>query len=131
MNIFFEKEEPIKSNSGTNCLGIDIGINKLMSLSDGRFIGTDFKNLLKKLEGRVQKSHNYNQTLKEIKNYIGWCINQIGLENYNLVVIEELKNITKNRKKLSKSKWLRRKLAHWNIDLVHKRLMEKCEANRV
>ena len=131
INIFFEKEEPVKSNKQTNCLGIDLGINKLLSLSDGRFIGTDFKNLLKKLERRVQKSHNYNQTLKEIKDYIGWCINQIGLENYDLVVIEELKNITKNGKKLSKSKWLRKKLAHWNIDLVHRRLIEKCESNRV
>ena len=131
VNIFFEKEEQSKISSKTNCLGIDIGINKLMSLSDGRFIGTDFKNLLKKLENRVQKSHNYNQTLDEIKHYIGWCINQIGLENYDLVVIEELKNITKNGKKRKKSRWLRRKLAHWNIDLLHRRLMEKCEANRV
>ena len=131
VNIFFEKEEPEKSTSRTNCLGIDLGINKLLSLSDGRFIGIDFKNLLKKLERRVQKSHNYNQTLKEIKDYIGWCINQIGLENYDLIVIEELKNITKNGKRLSKSKWLRKKLAHWNIDLVHRRLMEKCETNRV
>lgn len=131
VNIFFDKEEPVKSDKQTNCLGIDLGINKLMSLSDGRFIGTDFKNLLKKLEGKKQKSHNYNQTLKEIKDYIGWCINQIGIENYDLVVIEELKNITKNGKKLSKSKWLRKKLAHWNIDLVHRRLTEKCEANRV
>lgn len=131
VNIFFEREEPVKSNSRTNCIGIDIGINKLMSLSDGRLIGIDFKNLLKKLENRVQKSHNYNQTLKEIKDYIGWCVNQIGLENYDLIVIEELKNITKNGRKLSKSKWLRKKLAHWNIDLVHRRLMEKCEANRV
>ena len=32
---------------------------------------------------------------------------------------------------MSKSKWLRKKLAHWNIDLVYRRLMEKCEANRV
>ena len=131
VNIFFEKEEPVKSNSRANCLGIDLGINKLMSLSDGRFIGADFKNLLKKLENRVQKSHNYNQTLKEIKDYIGWCVNQIGLENYDLIVIEELKNITKNGKRLSKSKWLRKKLAHWNIDLLHRRLMDKCEANRV
>ena len=130
VNIFFEKEEPVKISSRTKCLGIDIGINKLMSLSDGRFIGVDFKNLLKKLENRVQKSHNYNQTLSEIKCYIGWCINQIGIENYNLIVIEELKNITKNGKKLSKSKWLRKKLAHWNIDLLHRRLMEKCENSR-
>ncbi len=130
VNIFFEKEEPAKSNSRTNCLGIDLGINKLMSLSDGRFIGTNFKNLLKKLEGRVQKSHNYNQTLKEIKDYIGWCINQISIENYDLIVIEELKNITKNGKKRKKSKWLRKKLAHWNIDLLHRRLMEKCENSR-
>ena len=131
VNIFFEKEEPVKSDKQTNCLGIDLGINKLMSLSDGRFIGTDFKNLLKKLENRVQKSHNYNQTLKEIKDHIGWCVNQIGIENYDLIVIEELKDITKNGKRLSKSKWLRKKLAHWNIDLVHRRLTEKCEANRV
>lgn len=131
VNIFFEKEEPIKCNVQTKCIGIDLGINKLLSLSDGRFIGTNFKKLLKKLENRVQKSKNYNQTLKEIKDYIGWSINQIGLENYDLIVIEELKNITKNGKRLSKSKWLRKKLAHWNIDLVHRRLQEKCEANRV
>jgi IS605 OrfB family transposase len=130
VNIFFEKEELSKSSSRTKCLGIDIGINKLISLSDGRFIGIDFKRLLKKLENRKQKSHNYNQTLKEIKDYIGWCINQIGIENYDLIVIEELKSITKNGKKLSKSKWLRRKLAHWNIDLLHRRLMDKCENSR-
>lgn len=130
VNTFFKKEAPEKSSSKEKTLGIDLGINKLLSLSDGRFIGTKFKQLLEKLERRKQKSHNYNQALKEIKCYIGNCINQIEIDDYDVIVIEDLKNITQNGKKLSKSKWLRRKLAHWNIELVHRRLEEKCENSR-
>lgn len=130
VDLFVEKKfEPVDSEL-VKYLGIDAGINKLLSLSDGTFIGTDFKRLLKKLNRRQQGSVRYNETLKEIKDYIGQSVNKIDFENLDLIVMENLKGITKNTKGHS-SKILRKQLGHWNLNLLFDRITNKCEENRV
>ena len=82
------------------------------------------------MDRRKVNSKNYKQTLSEIKCYIGNSVNQIGIENYDLIVMENLKNITKNTKnRLNKT--TRKLLGNWNINLVYRRIMDKCEENRV
>ncbi len=113
-----------------NSIGIDTGINKLFSLSDGNFLGTDIKRLLTKLNRKVQGSKRYNKCLAEIKHYIGYSVNQINFSSLDLIVMEDLTNITKNTKGRT-NKILRKQLGHWNIKLVFDRIINKCELNRV
>lgn len=63
--------------------------------------------------------------LLKIKCYIGNSVNQIGIENYDLIVMENLKNITKNTKGRV-NKTTRKLLGNWNINLVHRRIEDKC-----
>ena len=129
VDLYFEKQDiPIKS--GKSSVGIDLGINKLLTLSDGRKFGNDIKRLINKLHRRKVGSRNYNQTVAEIKCYIGNSVNQIGIENYDLIVMENLKNITKNTKDRV-NKTTRKLLGNWNINLVYRRIKDKCEENRV
>lgn len=132
LDVFFKKEgeEPL-NNQNENSLGIDLGLNKLLSLSDGRKLGPDIKRLIQKLNRRKQGSRNWEQTLSEIKSYIGYSINQIGIENFDLIVMEDLKKSKMISKDGSNSKGLRKLLGYWNLDLVYRRIKNKCELNRV
>lgn len=129
VDIYFEKEDFQKKDVKTKHIGIDLGINKLISISDGRKLGTGIKDLINKLHRRKNGSKNYNQTLAEIKCYIGNTVNQIEIENYDLIVMENLKNITKNTKGRV-NKTTRKLLGNWNINLVYRRIMDKCETSR-
>lgn len=124
VDLYFEKEEK-NNNSSNSSIGIDLGINKLLTLSDGRKFGVDIKNLINKLHRRKVGSRNYNQTLAEIKCYIGNSVNQVEIENYDLIVMEDLKNITKNTKgRVNKA--TRKLLGNWNVNLVYRRIEDKC-----
>lgn len=129
VDLYFEKQDT-SIKSGKSSIGIDLGINKLLTLSDGRKLGSDIKKLINKLHRRKVGSRNYNQTLAEIKCYIGNAVNQIGIENYDLIVMENLKNITKNTKGRV-NKTTRKLLGNWNVNLTYRRIMDKCEENRV
>lgn len=130
VNLFFEKKNEEPKQIKEKCIGIDAGINKLLSLSNGQFIGTEMKRLLNKLNRKQQGSNRYNRTLVEIKDYIGQSVNKIDFSNLDLIVMEDLKNITKNTiGRVNKS--LRKQLGHWNIDLLFSRIINKCEENRV
>jgi len=129
VNVYFEKKVE-SSKLKTKILGIDVGINKLLSLSDGRFLGKELNQLLEKLHRRKWGSVNFKQTTAEIRHYIGYCVNNIDIENYDCIVMEDLKNITKNTKgRVNKA--LRKKLGNWNIRELYSRISNKCELNRV
>ena len=128
IDLFLEKETPSKKPQ-SKCLGIDLGINKLLSLSDGTFIGKELKQILVKLNRKKQGSQRYNRTILEIKHYINLCCKSLDYDNIDVIVMEDLKNITKNTKgRVRKS--LRKQLGHWNIDLVYRRINDHCETSR-
>ena len=129
-DVFLEKKNKEVQHKPVKCLGIDTGINKLLSCSDGSYLGTEIKGLLAKLNRSKQGSHNYDQTLKEIRDYIGQSVNQLDFEKLDLIVMENLKGITKNTKGRS-SRNFRKQLGHWNLNLLFDRITNKCEENRV
>ena len=123
-------------------LGLDVGLKNLVTTSRGELLGEKLQTLLKKLHRRVRTmnkytrtgkaSIRYNKTLKEIKDYIGYVVNNLDLSGIDLVVMEDLKNITKDvakERKLHKS--MRKDLGHWNLNLLYTRIANKCEENRV
>ena len=127
-DLYWEKSEQSTSHQGT-AVGVDIGINKLMTCSDGTELGTDLRARLDKLNRRRQNSRNWHQTRKEIKDYIGYVTSQFPWDA-DVVVMENILNITRQtRGKVGKA--TRKLLGHWNIDLIYRRMMEKAEMNRV
>ena len=131
VNLFLEKETPVVKTEGTT-LGIDIGLKKLMSTSEGEFLGKNIEAKIKKLKRRVRNSHSYKQTLSEIKDYIGQQVNKLNLTDVSTVVVEDLdvqQMVRKDRKKSSRE--FRRTLGNWNTRLLFGRLSGHCEENRV
>jgi len=127
--LFLEKkEEQVKEQ--VNKIGIDLGINKLLSISDGNHLGLGIKSLLAKLSRKQQNSKASIRCLAEIRDYIGFSVNRIPFRDLDLIVMEDLKGITKNTKGRT-NKQLRRQLGHWNLELVYERIQNKCEENRV
>jgi len=97
--LFLEKREEENPVEKVNKLGIDLGINKLLSLSTGEFLGTEIKALLSKLNRKQQNSKASIRCLAEIRDYIGNSVNKIPFEYLDLIVMEDLKGITKNTKR--------------------------------
>jgi IS605 OrfB family transposase len=131
LNLFHEKETPKVKTEG-EVLGIDIGLKKMMSTSDGRFYGQGrFESLIKKLHGRQCGSKNHAQTILEIKDYIGNQVNQIVMDDLSVIVIEDLNLASMQERNGRNSKSLRKKLGSWNARLLFGRLRLRTEENRV
>lgn len=127
-DLYWEKAGSETNRQGS-AVGVDIGINKLMTCSDGAELGTDLRVKLDKLNRRKQNSRNWNQTRKEIKDYIGYVTNRFPW-NADVVVMENILNITQQtRGRVGKA--TRKLLGHWNIDLLYRRMADKAEQNRV
>ena len=127
-DVFWKKENPKAGQQG-QAVGVDIGINKLLTTSDGEELGTELRSKLDKLNRRKQNSRNWNQTRKEIKDYIGFVTNRFPWDT-DVVVMENILNITqKTRGRVGKA--TRKLLGNWNIDLIYRRMVEKAEMHRV
>jgi len=129
VKLIYEKEDLPAKTDGEK-VAIDIGVNKLITTSKGQIIGSEIKQLLNKLNRRKQKSKNWFQTINEIKNYIGYCVNQLDLNNVNTLVMEELIGLT-NKKNGRNNKITRKLLGYWNRVLLEFRLELLCQINRV
>lgn len=127
-DLYWEKADSETNRQGS-AVGVDIGINKLMTCSDGAELGTDLRVKLDKLNRRKQNSRNWNQTRKEIKDYIGYVTNRFPW-NADVVVMENILNITQQTR-CRVGKATRKLLGHWNIDLLYRRMADKAEQNRV
>ncbi len=133
VGLYHEKKDLAPKPEGKSektTLGIDLGINKLLSLSSDKQYGVKFKELVIKLQGKKQYSKKYNKLIKQIHNYIGEEVNKMDLTKINSVVLEDLTNIQKNtKKKLNKT--TRYYLSRWNKTLVQARIKNLCEVNRI
>jgi len=129
VNLFLEKETPIVKSTG-KVLGIDVGIKKLMSTSDGEFFGRDIEAKIQKLKRRKRGSKNFKQTLAEIKGYIGQQVNKLKLEDVGVVVVEDL-NVKNMSRRGQSFKEHRKTLGNWNSRLLFRRLSGWCRENRV
>lgn len=130
VNLFLEKEAPeVKANG--KVIGIDVGIKKLMSTSEGEFFGKEIETKIKKLKRRKRGSHNFKQTVAEIKDYIGQQVNKLKLDDTCAIVLEDLgvQNMSKRGGKSSKEH--RKTLGNWNSRLLFGRLTNRADENRV
>jgi transposase len=118
----------------TGCIGIDTGINALASISIGEQFGTEIKNKIERVKRCQHGSKGQQRARRSLRQYIDSTVNEImSIENLTLVVVEQLKNITKNttqpKRRLGKN--IRRSIGAWNVAYWLKRLEMACERNRV
>lgn len=129
VNLYLQKEDTQLIQEG-NVIGIDSGIKKLITTSNGEYLGTGIETIIKKYKRRKQGSTNSKKTIQEIKNYIGNTVNKLDLNNTKTVVLEDLHpSKMMINKKIRKE--FRKTLSKWNQNLLLERIRNKCEVNRV
>ena len=112
-------------------LGIDLGMNKLISTNEGEFLGTKFKDVNDKILRKKKNSNAYKRSLKERDNYINQVVNQLPFSDLGVLCYENLSNMKSGKSKLRQWKAFRIKQKHWTYRKVITRIIEKCQENRV
>jgi transposase len=85
VDFFFKKEVELK-NEGED-VGVDIGINKMLTFSNGVVVGKNIKNEITKLNNKEQKSKAWSRALTELHNYINQETNRINIYEIKTLVL--------------------------------------------
>lgn len=111
------------------CVGVDTGINALASLSTGEQLGTDIKAGIERIKRFKHGSKGQKRAVRALRQRMDEVAKEV-VGKASLVVVENLKNITKNTKRrLGKN--MRRSIGRWNVRYWLETLQRKCEWNRV
>ena len=123
VTFFYEKEQAQVKQHGKS-IGLDCGYNKLISDSNGFHYGEELKQIYAKLADKKRGSKNYKQLLIHKKNLTNQIVNNIDLGSYNLVVVEDLKNVKYKSKLNTKFK---NRLQYWSYKQVLAKLALRSE----
>jgi len=123
IQLVFTKPKP--KNTAKKTKGLDIGYRKLITDSDGSFYGTEIKALTQKAAKKKQGSKADKRAREEIKSYIGKAVKE-AVDGDSNVIIEDLKNLKKN-KKGKWSKKVNRLFNYWSYALTIQRLINRAE----
>ena len=130
IQISFEKEVG-KKNPSPYALGIDVGINSLLTASNKSWFGDQIKPLIEKIKRKCQGSKAYQRAKKELRYYLHRVVklffNQLP-EEVGLIVVEQLKNLKKG--KGQRNKGFRKTLSNWNYRELLKVVQMRAEENR-
>ena len=111
-------------------VGVDIGVNKLISDSNGNHYGKDFKSIRDKIRRKKPKSKAKRRALKERDNFINATANKLPWKDIKLIGCEDLTNIKQGKKK-GRGKAFRKAMAPWTARQVLTRIEQKASENRV
>ena len=125
----FEVEVKEKKTTG-KLIGIDLGLNKLCTLSDGAVVGADIRKHLEELANKKQCSKAWYRKKEFIKEYINKEIKKINFKDTELIVCEKLKGI-KNGMRGRLPKNIRSVFFFLSFTNILKRIQLSCEDNRV
>jgi putative transposase len=92
INLIWKKPTPKERTEGSS-LGIDLGVNKLLTCSNGHIIGDDMPQLYDKIINKQRNSNNYKQLLSYRDNITNYYVNQLDLTEVKSIIIEDLKNV--------------------------------------
>jgi IS605 OrfB family transposase len=110
-------------------LGVDLGINKLLTTSDAKLYGIEFKKVSAKIRRRQPDSASRQRAFRERDNYINQVTNQLPWNTIGVLGVEDLKNLKRGKGKRSKA--FRKALSPWTYRRVLDRLGCKAQENRV
>jgi IS605 OrfB family transposase len=111
------------------CLGMDIGVNKLLSTSDGQHFGRDFKAIRDKIRRRKLGSKGRARAHREREHFINRTLNLLPWSTMRVLGIEDLSDMKRGKGKRGKS--FRKAMAPWTYRQVLNRASHKAQENRV
>ena len=127
--LFVEVKEENYKTTGVD-LGIDLGVNKLITTSEGQFLGKDFKKIRDKISRKKSGSKSKQKAFAERENYFNKIINSLPWQRMKTLVVEDLTNLKKGKKK-NRNKTFRKALMHWTYARLISRIRHKAQENRV
>jgi len=129
VQLSFEVQIKEKKKEGL-IVGIDSGINHLMTTSDKEFLGNEIKALITKIKTRFQGSKAYKRAKKTLSYYLHKTVKDyFEKRDLRLVVVEKLRDLKQGKK--NKSKEFRKTLSNWNYRELLEIIRMRCEENRV
>lgn len=111
-------------------LGIDLGVNKLISDSDGKHYGGEFKTLSAKIRRKRPGSKGKRRALTERDNYINRVVKELPWQELKAIGYEDLRGI-KHGKRRDRNKDFRKAMAPWVVRRVVNRVEQMASENRV
>jgi transposase len=111
-------------------LGLDVGVNKLLSDSDGNHYGTEFKAIRDKIRRRKPRSKGRQRAFRERENFINRTLNQLPWSDLQVVGVEALHDLKRGKRK-GRGKSFRKAIAPWTYRQVLNRAKDKSLENRV
>jgi IS605 OrfB family transposase len=125
----FEVETGPKK-SPTACIGVDTGINALASLSTGEQLGTDIKSCIERVKRCKHGSKGQKKAVRALKQRMAETAKEV-CGKASLVVVENLKGITKNTRRRALGRKTRASIGRWNVRYWTQRLQYTCEETNV
>lgn len=131
VQLCFEIETGTKKTEGSD-VGIDVGVNSLLSLSNGKRYG-NIKPILEKIDRKQQGSKKQQQARRHLKQHINETIKHMfEIEQPRTVVVEKLKGLKhKTKSKRRSSRKHRRFIGAWTYRYLLDRIQMTAEDNRV
>lgn len=119
LDLFFEKIVPQNTN-GTS-IGVDVGIKKLITTSDGATYGRGIEALLTKIQSKKQGSHAFRRALTERNEYINATVKEMMHQcPSGTLVLEDIKHMYRGKKGMTKQK-------RWVYSFLRKKLEMEAE----
>ncbi len=119
-----------ESKTKGETLGIDLGINKLIVDSTGKFFGTGFKKIRDKILRRKPGSKSRKRAYKERTNYINQVLNKLPWADIKVLGVEKLSDMKRGKRK-NRGRLFRKAMAPWTYRQVLNRIKEKAQENSV
>lgn len=111
-------------------LGVDLGKNKLISLSSGTFLGTDTSKVCDAVKTAKQKSKQKLHARRHRDQYIREAVNQLPWDFLQTLVLEDLKGIKQGKQK-NRGKVFRKAMAPWAVRQAINWIEYKAQRNGV
>jgi len=111
-------------------VGVDIGVNKVLSDSNGKHYGREFKLIRDKIKRRKPGSKGKRRACEERRHYLDATVNSLPFDRIAVLGIEELHDMKRGTKK-DRDKKFRKAMAPWTYRHVINRIEQKAQENRV
>jgi len=111
-------------------LGLDIGVHKLFSDSNGEFYGTDMKAVMAKVRRCKPGSKGKERARRERDRYVDQTVKELPWTRLSVLGIEDLTGLKTGRKP-GRGKSFRKAMAPWTYRRARARIEEAARANRV
>jgi hypothetical protein len=129
VQLCFEVETGPKREVKT-AVGADTGIKALVSLSTGEQLGVDIEKHIERIKRCKHGSRGQLRARRALRQRMDEVARDVA-SRADLIVAENLKNITKNTKRRGLGRKTRSSIGSWNVRYWLSRLQSRCEDNRV